>query len=158
MPGPWGSAIRQLRAAKGWNMKQLAKRARLSPNTITNIECGRHTQTSRLQRIADAFGVSIESVLVPLSLLQNAAELRKDLLRTSESSGVAHAPGEDRDVPSGSAYLHQIETLTGQVAILQDQIAELAAHSERARRRSSKRVPAARDQKPGRTRHAGKSR
>lgn len=65
MPGPWGAAIARLRATKGWNKKQTAKRAKITPTTYGHIEGGGHTQTSKLQQIADAFRVNIEAVLMP---------------------------------------------------------------------------------------------
>lgn len=65
MPGPWGVAIRLLRAKKGWSQIKLAQKAQISQNTLGSVERGHHTLTSILQKIADELEVPIEAVLVP---------------------------------------------------------------------------------------------
>lgn len=64
MPGPWGKAIQRLRQAKGKTREAIAARAKMTPTTYGRIERGDHTQTRKLQAIADAFSVPIELVLL----------------------------------------------------------------------------------------------
>lgn len=53
-----GAKIKTYREAKGWNQKELAERADVSPSTISGAENGRFTPSPDiLQRIADALGV-----------------------------------------------------------------------------------------------------
>ena len=57
--------VRDCRYAKGWGPDELASRASISRTALYQIECGK-TETPRagtLRRIADALGVSIESLL-----------------------------------------------------------------------------------------------
>src|SRR3954468_6087150 len=99
--GPWGAAVTALREAQGLNMGELAVRAGVSKNTVTNVERGLGTRTKELWQIADGLGVPIESVLVPLSLLRTSADLHKDSMHPQTSvAGVAHASGQGRDVPT----------------------------------------------------------
>lgn len=57
--------VRDCRYAKGWGPDELASRAEISRTALYQIECGK-TETPRagtLRRIAEALGVSIESLL-----------------------------------------------------------------------------------------------
>lgn len=57
--------VRDCRYAKGWGPDELASRASISRTALYQIECGK-TETPRagtLRRIAEALGVSIESLL-----------------------------------------------------------------------------------------------
>lgn len=57
--------VRDCRYAKGWGPDELASRAAISRTALYQIECGK-TETPRagtLRRIAEALGVSIESLL-----------------------------------------------------------------------------------------------
>jgi len=65
MPGPWGKAIEGLRLSKRLARGVVAKRAKMTATTYGRIERGQHTQTRKLQDIADVFGVSIDQVLLP---------------------------------------------------------------------------------------------
>lgn len=60
-----GERIRELRKQAEWTMKQLAEASGLPENSILYIEKGyvRNPATYKLQRIADAFGVSVDSLL-----------------------------------------------------------------------------------------------
>lgn len=64
MPGPWGKAIQRLRQAKGKTREAVAAKAKMTPTTYGRIERGDHTQTRKLQAIADAFSVPIELILI----------------------------------------------------------------------------------------------
>src|SRR5947207_1485481 len=70
MPGPWGKAIEALRVGKRLTRDVVAKRAKMTPTTYGRIERGQHTQTRKLQDIADVFGVQIDEVL-RISALQS---------------------------------------------------------------------------------------
>lgn len=65
MPGTrWGDAIVRLLAERGWSRRQLARRARIQPNTLTSIiRHGRHTDTETLSRIAAALEVDLVNLL-----------------------------------------------------------------------------------------------
>ncbi len=57
--------VRDCRYAKGWGPDELASRAAISRTALYQIECGK-TETPRagtLRRIAEALGVSIESLM-----------------------------------------------------------------------------------------------
>ena len=47
--------IRMARAALGWGVRELAKRARLSPNTVSRIENGAGALAETLQLMQEAF-------------------------------------------------------------------------------------------------------
>lgn len=68
MPGPWGRAVAHLRIERRLSQRVVAKRAKMTATTYGRIERGQHTQTRKLQDIADVFGVPIEQVLQHLSL------------------------------------------------------------------------------------------
>ncbi len=100
MPGPWGVAIARLRAARGWNQQKAAKRAKITPTTYGRIEKGGHTQTSKLQKIADAFSVGIEAVLVPDSPNASSMSLRDvvaQLVREEKTEGAIAADKEEME-------------------------------------------------------------
>lgn len=59
----WSEAILRLLAERGWSRRQLARRAHIQPNTLTNIiKHGRHTDTETLGQIANAFGVDLSEL------------------------------------------------------------------------------------------------
>ena len=148
MPGPWGKAIEALRLAKRPipTRETIAKRAKMTPTTYGRIEKGQHTQTSKLQDIADVFGVPIEQVL-QIPSLPNSATPGNTALSTSTAQA---DHGQHRPIPAvESAAIHELQT---QVRLLQDQLARLAAE------RGVQRVRAGKTRKPVRSRHARKSR
>lgn len=56
----WSEAIARLLAERGWSRRQLARRARIQPNTLTSIlRYGRHTETETLSKIAAALQVDL---------------------------------------------------------------------------------------------------
>jgi transcriptional regulator with XRE-family HTH domain len=63
-PGPWGEAITYWLNVRKLRQADLAKMTRLQPKTISRIVRGFHTQTQMLARIAEALGVSFDTVLV----------------------------------------------------------------------------------------------
>src|SRR4051812_16272525 len=77
--GPWGVAIARLRVAKGLTRKDVAKLAHMTATTYGRIERGQHTQTSKLQDIADVFGVEISAVLISRSAIDDRARLIQEV-------------------------------------------------------------------------------
>jgi transcriptional regulator with XRE-family HTH domain len=65
MIGPWGEAIRRIREQRKWTKRRVAKTAKLSPTTYGLIERGGHTQTRKLEQIAQALEVDLVEILVP---------------------------------------------------------------------------------------------
>lgn len=61
----WGEAIASLLAERGWNQRQLAEKANLRPNTLTNlIKHGRDSDTATLSRIAAALKVDLADLFM----------------------------------------------------------------------------------------------
>lgn len=75
MPGPWGKAIERLRIGKGWTRAEAAAHTKISATTFGRIESGRHTLTTKLQKIADTFNVSIDEVLMLPSGERQSSEI-----------------------------------------------------------------------------------
>jgi transcriptional regulator with XRE-family HTH domain len=91
----WGEAIERLLVERGWSKKQLADKASVRPNTLTNIIThGKPADTATLTRIADAFNVDIaelfltrEQAVVLRTHQENQVERVKQAV-LSELSGV----------------------------------------------------------------------
>ena len=61
----WGDAIAFHLAERGWSQRQLADKASLRPNTLTNlIKHGRDSDTATLSRIADALQVDLAELFM----------------------------------------------------------------------------------------------
>lgn len=61
-----GDNLRAERARKGWNLGELARRSTVSISAIHDCERGRRIpHTSNLIKIADALGVSLDTLLQP---------------------------------------------------------------------------------------------
>lgn len=150
MPGPWGKAIEALRVGRRLTREVVAKRAKMTPTTFGRIERGQHTQTRKLQDIADVFGVSIEKVLI-LPLQNPDASGNTAVFPATQG-----AHGQNRPVQA----LNSAETiyeLYTQVQALQAQLAKIAAERAPSHRRSGS-VSTTRVGKPLRARNARKSR
>lgn len=111
MAGPWGEAIRRIRKDRRISQKALAKTARISPTTMSVIEKGGHTQTSVLEKIANALDVDLATVLVSQRQLLEQEErkevarlITEDVLRRldpnviRQEAGAISAPEGFRDV------------------------------------------------------------
>ncbi len=59
-----GYRLYQLRGQQAWSMKELASRAGISRTTLSNLERnkGQTPTLATLRRIADAFGISVETM------------------------------------------------------------------------------------------------
>lgn len=81
----WGEAVTRLLSERGWTKRQLADRASVRPNTITNlIKHGKDTDTATLSRIADAFEVDLAELFLTReesAVLQAHRTSRVDRLR-----------------------------------------------------------------------------
>lgn len=61
----WGDAIAFHLAERGWSQRELAVRASLRPNTLTNlIKHGRDSDTATLTRIAQAFQIDLAELFM----------------------------------------------------------------------------------------------
>jgi len=149
MPGPWGKAIERLRLERGITREVAARRAKMTPTTYGRIERGQHTQTRKLQDIADVFDVPIDAVLYN-SLLTGRVLKEHNTNSTiglpkSESwnaRGDLSAASEIASLRSQLQHLHfQVEAL--QAAISErDAIKEHSARSvESTRHKTSSRKP-----------------
>jgi transcriptional regulator with XRE-family HTH domain len=61
----WGDAIAFLLTERGWTQRQLAEKASLRPNTLTNlVKHGRDSDTATLSRIAAALQVDLAELFM----------------------------------------------------------------------------------------------
>lgn len=86
VPGSrWGEAIAFLLAERGWTQRQLAEKASLRPNTVTNlVKHGRDSDTATLSRIAAALKVDLAELFLTreqLEVLRAHKENRVDRLK-----------------------------------------------------------------------------
>lgn len=97
MPGPWGPAIARLRLARGLSQKAVAKRAKMTPTTYGRIEKGQHTQTRKLQNIAEVFSVDITEVLMPPHSALPQDDRTLDAIVARVRASIASTPQPDYD-------------------------------------------------------------
>jgi transcriptional regulator with XRE-family HTH domain len=61
----WGEAIAFYLAERGWTQRQLAEKASLRPNTLTNlVKHGRDSDTATLSRIAAALKIDLAELFL----------------------------------------------------------------------------------------------
>lgn len=61
----WGDAIAFLLTERGWTQRQLAEKASLRPNTLTNlVKHGRDSDTATLSRIASALQIDLSELFL----------------------------------------------------------------------------------------------
>ncbi|OAK93001.1 hypothetical protein AB851_02145 [Ralstonia pseudosolanacearum] len=64
MAHAFGARVRELRAEKGWNQRELAERAEVDRNWVSAVESGRQNVSLRtLQKFAVALEVSPQELL-----------------------------------------------------------------------------------------------
>lgn len=94
----WGDAIAFFLTERGWTQRQLAEKASLRPNTLTNlVKHGRDSDTATLSRIAAALQVDLselfmtrEQIEVLRAYKENRVERLKEAVmkELSETVGV----------------------------------------------------------------------
>ena len=83
----WGHAIAFHLAERGWSQRQLAERASVRPNTLTNlIKHGRDSDTATLSRIAAALQIDVAELFLTreqIEILRAHNESRIERLKES---------------------------------------------------------------------------
>ena len=83
----WGSAIAFHLAERGWSQRELAVRASLRPNTLTNlVKHGRDSDTATLARVAAAFQIDIAELFMTsehIEILRAHRENKVDRLKSA---------------------------------------------------------------------------
>lgn len=110
-PTRWGEAIQRLLLDRGWTQKQLADKASIRPNTLTNIiKHAKDTDTATLSRIASAMDVDIAELFVTRDQSQilgafreNRIERVKETVLSELSSTVSRLVREDYERFTGQA-------------------------------------------------------
>jgi transcriptional regulator with XRE-family HTH domain len=91
----WGSAIAFHLAERGWSQRELAVRASLRPNTLTNlVKHGRDSDTATLSRVAAAFQIDIAELFMTreqLEILRAHRENKVDRLKSAVLRELAEA-------------------------------------------------------------------
>lgn len=86
VPGSrWGDAIAFYLAERGWSQRQLAEKASVRPNTLTNlIKHGRDSDTATLSRIAAALQLDLSDLFLTreqIEILRSHKESRAERLK-----------------------------------------------------------------------------
>jgi transcriptional regulator with XRE-family HTH domain len=83
----WGDAIAFHLAERGWSQRELAVRASLRPNTLTNlIKHGRDSDTATLSRVAAAFQIDLAELFMTreqIAILRAHRENKVERLKTA---------------------------------------------------------------------------
>ena len=83
----WGNAIAFHLAERGWSQRQLADKASLRPNTLTNlIKHGRDSDTATLSRIAAALQIDVAELFMTreqIEILRSHREHRAERLKAA---------------------------------------------------------------------------
>ncbi len=83
----WGDAIALHLAERGWSQRQLADKASLRPNTLTNlIKHGRDSDTATLSRIAAALQVDIAELFMTREQIEIVRAHREDRVERLKSA------------------------------------------------------------------------
>lgn len=81
----WGEAIAFYLTERGWNQRQLAEKASVRPNTLTNlVKHGRDSDTATLSRIAAALEVDLAGLFLTreqIEILRTHRENRIERLK-----------------------------------------------------------------------------
>jgi transcriptional regulator with XRE-family HTH domain len=85
----WGNAIAFHLAERGWSQRQLADKASLRPNTLTNlIKHGRDSDTATLSRIAAALQVDVAELFMTAEQIEIIRSHREDRIERLKSAVV----------------------------------------------------------------------
>lgn len=101
----WGDAIAFLLTERGWTQRQLAEKASLRPNTLTNlVKHGRDSDTATLSRIAAALQVDLAELFLTREQLEvlrahkeNRVERLKDAVLKELSETVSTLVRQELD-------------------------------------------------------------
>ncbi len=108
VPGTrWGEAIAFYLSERGWTQRQLAERASVRPNTLTNlVKHGRDSDTATLSRIAAALKIDLaelfltrEQIAILRSHRENRVEHLKDAVLRELSETVTRLVREELEKP-----------------------------------------------------------
>ena len=81
-----GNAIAFHLAERGWSQRQLADKASLRPNTLTNlIKHGRDADTATLTRIAAALQIDIAELLMTREQVDMLRAIEKEIDRLAKA-------------------------------------------------------------------------
>lgn len=106
VPGTrWGEAIAFYLSERGWTQRQLAERASVRPNTLTNlVKHGRDSDTATLSRIATALKIDLaelfltrEQIAILRSHRENRVEHLKDAVLRELSETVTRLVRDELD-------------------------------------------------------------
>jgi len=83
----WGEAIAFHLAERGWSQRQLADKASLRPNTLTNlIKHGRDSDTATLARIAAALQVDLAELFMTREQVETLRSCRDNKIERLKAS------------------------------------------------------------------------
>ncbi|HWI18213.1 MAG TPA: helix-turn-helix transcriptional regulator [Vicinamibacterales bacterium] len=107
----WGEAIAFYLSERGWTQRQLAERASVRPNTLTNlVKHGRDSDTATLSRIAAALKIDLaelfltrEQIAILRSHRENRVEHLKDAVLRELSETVTRLVREELEKPQRAA-------------------------------------------------------
>lgn len=107
----WGEAIAFHLSERGWTQRQLAERASVRPNTLTNlVKHGRDSDTATLSRIAAALKIDLaelfltrEQIAILRSHRENRIEHLKDAVLRELSETVTRLVRDELDKPQRPA-------------------------------------------------------
>ena len=113
-PAPRGGWIRAIRDALGMSTRELARRALVSPQRISQIERAERDRSltlANLERIADAMGCSVEYVLVPRQPLDDMVWEQARVKASAEIGAVDHTMELEDQRPDASSHGQRIQEL-----------------------------------------------
>ena len=81
----WGDAIAFHLAERGWSQRELAVRASLRPNTLTNlIKHGRDSDTATLSRIAAALQIDLAELFMTREQIEIVRAVQREVERLAK--------------------------------------------------------------------------
>jgi transcriptional regulator with XRE-family HTH domain len=95
----WGQAIAFHLAERGWSQRQLADKASLRPNTLTNlIKHGRDSDTATLSRIAAALQIDVAELFMTREQVDVLRLVQREVSRIARRDDAAAK--RDRKTPA----------------------------------------------------------
>ena len=85
----------ELRTRKNWTQEKLADKAIVSVRTVQNIERGRPTQRSTLERLANALGVSARDLMFVVAPEQSTPDPGQGALTEADAKFTTAGGGGD---------------------------------------------------------------